>query len=234
MARLYGRIKHGLTPWRLKGSVSSLPYLLVFRSSIFTHWSEDWRAAEDWLADVEKKLISLKTRVKRGGDFDRWDIQVRNSLFSVSRALLTVEEHGGGKQMLKFRVKRIPTKTLILTMLVLVAIATFAAIDHAAGVATVFSSVAFVVFAAYLHDSASTIFDLKQAISSLDKIQSATQKVDTIVQPVAEEEISDTLLDKALEEARLALQNVSAEKPFDKELLNGSLTPKMVNGQLKS
>ena len=41
--------------------------------------------------------------MKRGGDFDVWDLQVRIGLFSKSRGLLVIEEHGGGKQYLKFK-----------------------------------------------------------------------------------------------------------------------------------
>jgi glycosyltransferase involved in cell wall biosynthesis len=234
LARLYGRIKHGLTPWRLKGAVSGMQYLLVFRSSIVTHWSEEWRAAEDWLTDVEQKLISLKARVKRGGDFDRWDIQVRNSLFSINQVLLTIEEHGGNKQMLKFRARRVPTKTWMLTMLVLVAIAAFAAIDHASGVAVIFGFMASVVFAAYFHDSASTMYDLKQAINSLQVIPLAVTPVNETAQPAIEELISDDLLEQALEDARQALENIPSEKPFNKELLKNSLTPEVVNGQLRA
>lgn len=105
IARLYGRFANGLTPWRKRGAGFSSAFLFVFGSRTFTHWSEEWRSAEDWLKDIEKKLVQLKTRVKRGGDFDVWDLQVRIGLFSKSRGLLVIEEHGGGKQFLKFKCK---------------------------------------------------------------------------------------------------------------------------------
>lgn len=103
IARLYGRFKHGLTPWRKRGTSLSSKFIIMFGSHIFTHWSEKWRPAEDWLTDIEHLLIALKTRVKRGGAFDNWDIQVRNGLFSKSRSLLAIEEHGAGKQYLRFK-----------------------------------------------------------------------------------------------------------------------------------
>ena len=40
---------------------------------------------------------------RRGGDFDRWDLQSGNKLFAYVRCLLTVEEHGAGKQYVKIR-----------------------------------------------------------------------------------------------------------------------------------
>ena len=103
VARLYGRFANGLTPWRKRGAGLNSKFLFVFGSRTFMHWSEEWHSAEDWLGDIEKKLINLKTRVKRGGDFDIWDLQVRIGLFSKSRGLLVIEEHGGGKQYLKFK-----------------------------------------------------------------------------------------------------------------------------------
>jgi hypothetical protein len=41
--------------------------------------------------------------VRRGGDFDRWDLQSGNKLFAYVRCLLTVEEHGAGKQYVKIK-----------------------------------------------------------------------------------------------------------------------------------
>jgi glycosyltransferase involved in cell wall biosynthesis len=103
VARLYGRFANGLTPWRKRGAGLGSRFHFVFGSRTFTHWSEEWRSSEDWLRDIEKELVNLKTRVKRGGDFDNWDLQVRIGLFSKSRGLLVIEEHGGNKQNLKFK-----------------------------------------------------------------------------------------------------------------------------------
>jgi len=38
------------------------------------------------------------------GDFDHWDLELRGGLMGCVRLLMAVEEHGGGKQLLKFRV----------------------------------------------------------------------------------------------------------------------------------
>jgi hypothetical protein len=48
-------------------------------------------------------VLKLKTRIRRGDAFSRWDIEVRNGLFARSRCLLTLEEHGMGKQFLKLK-----------------------------------------------------------------------------------------------------------------------------------
>jgi hypothetical protein len=41
--------------------------------------------------------------VWRGGDFDRWDLEVRGGLFGSARLLVGVEEHGQGQQMVRAR-----------------------------------------------------------------------------------------------------------------------------------
>jgi hypothetical protein len=42
--------------------------------------------------------------VRAGGDFDRWDLEVRLGSLGASRILLAPEEHGGGRQLLRFRI----------------------------------------------------------------------------------------------------------------------------------
>ena len=103
IARLNGRIRHGLTPWRKRGVSLKHKFIIVLRPTIFLHWSEQWKPAEEWLTAIEDNLVSMKTRVRRGGEFDRWDFLVRNGLFSKSWGLLTIEEHGAQKQYLKFK-----------------------------------------------------------------------------------------------------------------------------------
>ncbi len=53
---------------------------------------------------VEERLCSHGAVVFRGGDYDRWDLEMRGGLFGSARTLMTVEEHGSGKQFVRFRV----------------------------------------------------------------------------------------------------------------------------------
>lgn len=103
IARLYGRFVHGLTPWRNRDAGFNRRFLFSFRPKVFQYWSEKWRPQEDWLSDLEIQLKTLRTRVKRGGEFDDWDLQVKNGLFASCRSVLAIEEYGGGKQFLKLR-----------------------------------------------------------------------------------------------------------------------------------
>ena len=103
VARLYGRFTNGLTPWRKRGAGLHTKFLFVTGSRVFPYWSETWRSTEEWLTMIEQNLLALRTRIKKGDVFDNWDIEVKTGLFAKSRCLLTVEEHGAGKEYLKLK-----------------------------------------------------------------------------------------------------------------------------------
>ncbi len=168
LARLFGRLKHGLTPWNRSDKPAFINFAFVFKFSVFKIWSEEWRASEDWLSDIEKKLIVLKSRVQRGGDFDRWDVQARNSIFSTSRGLLVVEEHGAGKQLVKLRVWPHPPKMIVAAFAILLSIAIVAGFYHAVSVALIIGLIIFGIFAEYVIDTSATIQQIKIAFETLD------------------------------------------------------------------
>jgi glycosyltransferase involved in cell wall biosynthesis len=99
IARLYGRVSSGLTPWRRRG----LCKLFLPWARKCTIWSEKWIAPEKRLESIEKALKNTGSIVRRGGNFDRWDLEVRGGLFGSLRILMGIEEHGGGKQMVHLR-----------------------------------------------------------------------------------------------------------------------------------
>jgi len=100
LARLAGRLRYGLTPWRFR--VKVVPRLPRPRRLRF--WSERWREPGKILQSIEGVLRAHGVVVSRGGDFDRWDLQVRTGLFGGGRLLMAIEEHGAGKQLIRFRV----------------------------------------------------------------------------------------------------------------------------------
>lgn len=99
MARLLGRLRFGLTPWRKRGISAQIfpwPRRIMF-------WSEQWHAPETWLLALTNILKNQGTILQHGSGFDRWDLEVRGGLFGAARLLMTIEEHGSGKQLLRFR-----------------------------------------------------------------------------------------------------------------------------------
>ncbi len=128
LARLCGRIRWGLTPWRRQGAPGPAP--LWPRQ--FVIWSEQWQPAEARLQSLEVALQTERAVAPRGGDYDRWDLEVRGGLLGAARLRMAIEEHGAGKQLVKFRVwPRCSPLGLVLT-LVFGSLAVGAALDQAA------------------------------------------------------------------------------------------------------
>jgi GT2 family glycosyltransferase len=100
LARLSGRrLRSSLTLWRHGLFEHSLPW--PRRVAI---WSERWRDSSDRLRSLESVLRKAGAHVRRGGEFDNWDFEVRGGLVGAARLLMAVEEHGSGKQFARFRV----------------------------------------------------------------------------------------------------------------------------------
>jgi len=97
--RLAGRFSLGLTPWRRRG----VGGFSVPRSRVCTIWSERWVPPERRIESLESELQRLGCVVVRGGATDRWDLEVQGGIFGTVRTVTAVEEHGGGKQLVRFR-----------------------------------------------------------------------------------------------------------------------------------
>jgi hypothetical protein len=127
VARLLGRLDQGLTPWRHRGPRhASLPYPATHRL-----WTEAWAPVEQRLQALEATLRARGTTVCRGGEFDRWDLEVHVGLMGCSRARMVMEEHGAGRQLVRLR--RWPRCTLhaAVALLSLAMLALAAALDSA-------------------------------------------------------------------------------------------------------
>lgn len=52
---------------------------------------------------LELRFKEAGARVRRGGDYDRWDIEVDVGTIVRARLLMGVEEHGAGAQLIRLR-----------------------------------------------------------------------------------------------------------------------------------
>jgi GT2 family glycosyltransferase len=129
MARMWGRFAHGLTPWRRRESAAARPLL----RPCFTHatWSETFRSTTECLALLHSNFRSVGAIATTGGDFDSWDLHIRGGLFTAARLRLAVEEHGAGKQLLRWRVWPRVSAGLLIATAILSVLAIRAARDHA-------------------------------------------------------------------------------------------------------
>jgi O-antigen biosynthesis protein len=164
MARLRGRLRFGLAPWRRRGwSGFAVPV-----PQTATVWREEWRAPEDWLGAVEERLREAGAVALRGGDYDRWDLEVRGGLFGRARVLMAIEEHGGGKQLARFRLRPRQSGLWIATVLILGALALVATLDRAPVVAAVLALTAALLAFRGLWESAAAMGSARAVLHGVD------------------------------------------------------------------
>jgi hypothetical protein len=143
LARLIGRVRHGLTFWRQRAVTSyALP-----RAWTANLWTKTSHPGEERLEYIERKLRKRGWAPVRGGECDHWDLQLSGGILGHVRLFLAVEYHGSGRQLL--RIRSWPRCTLTALALAL----TSAALAYAAGRAeawtacTVLGSAAFLIAA---------------------------------------------------------------------------------------
>jgi membrane protein implicated in regulation of membrane protease activity len=163
LARLSGRLRSGLTPWRARGHrAHALP-----RPASWTVWSQSWRSLESWIRLFEKTLRKSGTVVIRGGDFDRWDLDLRGGLLGGARILTAVEEHGHGSQLVRFRLWPRPALGAMLSSVFLAAMAIGAAFGGAPHAATLLGLVLVLVLGVTANDCAYATGSARRAVDGL-------------------------------------------------------------------
>ena len=137
LARLFGRLRNHLTPWR-RYSKSIFSLKVYGKISI---WSEKWISPEVRLEQLETDLKKNNSYVYKGGNFDRWDIGIKGGAFGGIKVLMASEDHAKGTQYLRFKIfPRISSlsKYLLLFLLILIGISI---IDEASIAYSSFSSI---------------------------------------------------------------------------------------------
>jgi GT2 family glycosyltransferase/exo-beta-1,3-glucanase (GH17 family) len=169
LARLIGRIKLGLTPWRrcgVPGISSPWPY-----PRSFAVWSDQWKDPISWLGSLETSFKSLRSVVMRGGDFDHWDLELRGGLLGCARVLMAVEEHGGGNQMVRFRAWPKCSTSGLLAALFFGAIATGAAIDGAWTACVVLDMLALVFIVQMFRECSSAMAIINKVLEPVNSLK---------------------------------------------------------------
>jgi GT2 family glycosyltransferase len=100
LARLVGRIRQGLTPWRAREvSVSRFPRSHQQATMV----AGEWESPQEKLTNLERALLRAGAVVRRGGEFARWDLELQGGLLGGARVLLSVEDLCPGQQLVRFR-----------------------------------------------------------------------------------------------------------------------------------
>ena len=160
LARLRGRWRYGLTPWRW-GSTRGWAWPW---SQTFQLWSEQWQCPLARLQAIEETLQDEGTTSVRGGDYDRWDLEVRGGVLGAVRLLATTEEHGAGKQLVRFRLwPKFSVQGLVLILLLLAG-AIGAVWDHAWSAAALLLLIAALPASRMLQECAGTMASVRHAL----------------------------------------------------------------------
>jgi GT2 family glycosyltransferase len=138
MARLVGRMTFGLTPWRRSPATKRI---VPWPRSGAT-WTESWLGPEDRLSAIEASLRAQRAVVVPGGDFDRWDLEVRGGILAGCRLRAAVEEHGAGHQLVRVRIWPKWSPAGILTALVFSALAAATALAGAFSASAILAGLA--------------------------------------------------------------------------------------------
>jgi cellulose synthase/poly-beta-1,6-N-acetylglucosamine synthase-like glycosyltransferase len=99
-ARLCGRLRNGLSPWRRRLS----PGAAWPRPRTVELWSEAWRSPQVYLQALQDALAARGGYVRSGGPFDRWDLDLRAGALGGVKIRTVVEDHGSGNQLLRVRI----------------------------------------------------------------------------------------------------------------------------------
>ena len=157
LARLYGRIRHGLTPWRCRAPARSrLP-----RRWSMAVWSESWHEPAAWVQQVRDAIGCGGARVSDGGPYDRWDLEIAGGALARARLLIAVEDHGAGTQYVRFGIWPKCSAAGLSVIAFLAAVAGAAAMSAAWTAAALFAGAVTVVIARVMDEAgrALTLFD---------------------------------------------------------------------------
>jgi GT2 family glycosyltransferase len=162
MARLYGRIGHGLTPWRHRGPRAFRLPLPVTHS----FWSERWQSTENRVGAVAAALRAQGSVIRSGGDWDRWDLQLRGGLLGGARLRLAIEEHGAGKQLVRVRSWPHAPRSAILLGALVGAVASLAVASDADAVTVTLGIVAVSLVLRLIYECGSATATIKRALAN--------------------------------------------------------------------
>jgi GT2 family glycosyltransferase len=164
LARLSGRITNRLHPWRRHAfSFPALPF-----AQRITVWREQEQAVVATLERINLELADNGWFARRGNEFDSWDLELQPSIMARARCRLGLEEHGGGRQLLRFAIKASPAPVPGIITLILAFLAAAAATDQAETAAIILASLALLSLLLTMSSCAHGINAFRKAIGRLE------------------------------------------------------------------
>jgi len=168
LARLDGRLTYDFRSRRKHMNGDLQIELTTQIIQDFNIWSENWKSSEDWLRLVETNLIESKTKVRRSGEFDRYDLETNVGMFAFCRGFVVVEEHGAGKQLIRLRCWPRYSMFGVIPLTVFAALALFAAFDSSFVAAIILFAFSLFFGIAIRRDAARAVKNLSRSFLGLN------------------------------------------------------------------
>jgi hypothetical protein len=139
-------------------------------------WSTRSRDPQTRLRTLEGRIAAAGAKTVRGGDYDRWDIEIRVGMLISARLQMAVEEHAAGAQLIRLRASPRLSIGACGIGAVLVVLAVAAALDHASFAAFVPASFAAALLAWLLVESALVAGIVGHAVEQADEAATAVRR----------------------------------------------------------
>jgi GT2 family glycosyltransferase len=170
IARLTGRLRNGLSPWRRR----LRPGVAFPRPRTIEVWSESWRSPQDWVQGLQDALAARGGFVRSGGPFDRWDLDLRAGPLGGVRIRTAVEEHGSGRQLVRARVLPRASAAGPAIFLAACSLATYAWLGGEHGVAILASIAAALLVALGVEGTGAA---MKLALAELERLRQQAREI---------------------------------------------------------
>jgi GT2 family glycosyltransferase len=164
LARLAGRLRNGLSPWRRR----LRPEAAWPHPRTIEIWSERWQAPQAWIQCLQDALAARGAFVRGGGPFDRWDLDLRAGPLGGVRIRTAVEEHGSGRQLIRARLLPWAPPGGAIIAVLLAALSIYAWLE---GRSMIAATIAVVIAAIVLLGIEGTGTAMNLALSELDRVQ---------------------------------------------------------------
>jgi glycosyltransferase involved in cell wall biosynthesis len=167
LARLLGRLRHGLTFWRRQaGTGYAFPRL--WTADI---WTKDSQLIEERLESLERTLLKLDAVPIRGNDFDRWDLEVRGGLLGSARLRMAAEHHGSGRELLRIQWWPLASFLAVVLGLTFAGLCGASALDGAWKICALLGGLALLVTVRTIQESARATGAFLAAVRKIKRIE---------------------------------------------------------------
>jgi len=167
LARLLGRFKHDLTPWRNYGKGNyAIP--VVEKMNV---WCNNWVTPEARLENIESYLRSENACVERGGIYSRWDLLVKGGALGSVKLFMAAEDHEGNKQYLRFRFVPRLSLTAAFLLSFQAVLLTIALMNDATTPALVFACIFLILLTRVLEDFGRAYLAVKTVVKKQSELK---------------------------------------------------------------